>query len=70
MKNWEYSEMVHQLFVDLKKACDSVRRKVLCYILIEFGNPMKLPPINPTPHPYFGVSWTRTLLYPGSRGRR
>jgi len=23
-----------------------------------------------TPRPYFGVSWSRTLLYPGSRGRR
>jgi len=26
------------------------------------------PPINPTPHPYLGVSWIRTLLYPGSYG--
>jgi hypothetical protein len=41
-KNWEYSETAHQLFVDLKKACDSVWRKVLCNILIDFGNPMKL----------------------------
>jgi hypothetical protein len=24
-KKWEYNEAVHQLFVDLKKACDSVR---------------------------------------------
>ena len=30
---------------------------------------LKLPPTNPTPRPYFGVSWTNTLLYPGSRGR-
>jgi len=22
--------------------------------------------VNPTPRPYFGVSWTRTLLYRGS----
>jgi hypothetical protein len=28
-KKWEYSETVHQLFVDFKKACDSVRREVL-----------------------------------------
>jgi hypothetical protein len=42
VKNWIYSETVNQLFVDLKKACDSVWRKVLCNILIEFGNPMKL----------------------------
>jgi hypothetical protein len=33
---------VHQLFIDLKKANDSVRRKVLYNILIEFGVPMKL----------------------------
>jgi hypothetical protein len=32
----------HQLFIDLKKAYDSVRRKVLYNILIEFGVPMKL----------------------------
>jgi len=33
---------VHQLFTDLRKAYDSVRREVLYNILIEFGNPMKL----------------------------
>jgi len=33
---------VHQLFVDFEKAYDSVRREVLCNILIEFGVPMKL----------------------------
>jgi hypothetical protein len=33
---------VHQLFIDLKKACDSVRRAVLYNIVIEFGVPMKL----------------------------
>jgi hypothetical protein len=27
--NWEYNETVHQLFRDLKKAYDSVRREVL-----------------------------------------
>jgi hypothetical protein len=32
----------HQLFIDLKKAYDSVRREVLYNILIEFGIPMKL----------------------------
>ena len=41
-KNWEYNEPVHQLFIDFKKACDSVRREVLCNIFIEFGIPMKL----------------------------
>jgi hypothetical protein len=33
---------VHQLFVDFKKAYDSVRREVLYNVLIEFGVPMKL----------------------------
>jgi len=33
---------VHQLFVDFKKAYDSVRMEVLYNILIEFGIPMKL----------------------------
>jgi hypothetical protein len=41
-KNWEYSEVVHQLFIDFKETCDSVRRKVLYNILIEFGFPMQL----------------------------
>jgi len=33
-------------------------------------NPSGLPPINPTHHPYVEVSWIRTLLCPGSHGRR
>jgi hypothetical protein len=33
---------VHQLFIDLEKAYDSVRREALHNILIEFGIPMKL----------------------------
>jgi hypothetical protein len=33
---------VHQLFIDFKKAYDSVRREVLYNILIEFGVPMKI----------------------------
>jgi hypothetical protein len=41
-KNLEYKGTVHQLFIDLKKAYDSVRREVLYNILIEFGGPMKL----------------------------
>jgi hypothetical protein len=40
-KKWEYKETVHQLFIDFKKAYDSVRRQVLYNILIEFGIPMK-----------------------------
>jgi hypothetical protein len=34
--------MVHQLFTDFKKACDSVKREVLYNILLEFGIPEKL----------------------------
>ena len=41
-KKWEYNESVHQLFIDFKKAYDSVRREVFYNILIEFGIPMKL----------------------------
>jgi negative regulator of genetic competence, sporulation and motility len=41
-KIWEYNEAMHQLFVDFKKAHDSVRREVLYNILIEFGIPMKM----------------------------
>jgi hypothetical protein len=36
-KKWEYNGAVHQLFVEFKKAYDSVRREVLYNILIEFG---------------------------------
>jgi hypothetical protein len=41
-KKWEYNETVHQLFIDFKKAYDSVRKEILYNILIEFGVPMKL----------------------------
>jgi hypothetical protein len=41
-KKWEYNGTVHQLFIDFKKAYDSVRREVLYNILIEFGIPRKL----------------------------
>jgi hypothetical protein len=33
---------VHQLFIDFKKAYDSVKREVLYNILLEFGMPKKL----------------------------
>jgi len=42
IKKWEYVEEVNQLFIDFKKAYDSVRREVLYKILIEFGIPRKL----------------------------
>ena len=41
-KKWEYNEPVHQLFIDFKKAYDSVSREVLYKILIEFGIHRKL----------------------------
>jgi len=41
-KKWEYNEEVHQLFIDFKKAYDSVRREILYTILIESGIPKKL----------------------------
>ncbi|KAJ4426655.1 hypothetical protein ANN_26453 [Periplaneta americana] len=42
LKKWEYKGTVHQLFIDFKKAYDSVKREVLYDILIEFGIPKKL----------------------------
>jgi hypothetical protein len=41
-KKWEYNETVYHLFIDFKKACDSVRGEVLYDILIELEVPMKL----------------------------
>jgi 2'-5' RNA ligase len=38
VRKWEYNKAVHQLFIDFKKAYDSIRREVLYNILIEFGN--------------------------------
>jgi hypothetical protein len=40
-KKLEYNKAVHQLFVEFKKAYDSVMREVLYNILIEFSIPMK-----------------------------
>ena len=48
-KKWEYNEAVHHLFIDFKKAYDSVRIEVLYNIVIEFGIRIKLVrPICPT----------------------
>jgi hypothetical protein len=41
-KKWEYNGMVHQLFIDFKKAYDSIKREVLYNILVEFCIPKKL----------------------------
>ena len=38
-KKWEYNEAVHQLYIDCKKAYDSVRRDVLCNILFQSVSP-------------------------------
>ena len=40
-KKWECNEAVHQLFIDFKKAYDSVRREVYYNILMESGIPKK-----------------------------
>jgi len=40
-KKWEYNEEVHQLFIDFKKAYDSVRREVYIRFslsLVSLGN--------------------------------
>ena len=42
MRKWKYNGALHLLFIDFKKAYDSVRKEVLCNILIEFGITMKL----------------------------
>jgi hypothetical protein len=38
----DYNGLVHQLFMDFKKAYDTVKREVLYNILLEFGVPKKL----------------------------
>jgi hypothetical protein len=38
-KKWEYKGSVHQLFKDLKKAYDPVKKEILYNILLEFGKP-------------------------------
>jgi hypothetical protein len=41
-KKWECNGMVHQVFIDFKKAYDSVKREVLYNIVLEFYIPKKL----------------------------
>jgi hypothetical protein len=41
-KKWEFNCTVHQVFIDSKKAYDSVRKEVLYAILIEIGITRKL----------------------------
>jgi hypothetical protein len=40
-ERWEYNETVLHLFIDFKKAYDSVTTEVLYSIPIQFGKPMK-----------------------------
>jgi hypothetical protein len=41
-KKWEYIGTVHQLFIDFKKAYDSIKREFLYNILVEFDITKKL----------------------------
>jgi len=41
-KKWEYNEPVNQLFIDFRKAYNSVRKEVLYKTLINFGIPRNL----------------------------
>jgi hypothetical protein len=41
-KKWEYNGTIHQLFIDFKKAYNSVRREVLYNILIQIEIPRKI----------------------------
>jgi hypothetical protein len=51
VKKWKQNEAVHQLFIDFKRAYDSVRREVLYNILIQLSIPVKLVRlINLCPH--------------------
>ena len=60
-KNWEYNEAGHQLFIDFKKAYDSVRREVLYNILIECGVPKEMVRL---------VKMCSTETYSSSPGRK
>jgi hypothetical protein len=41
-KKWEFNEVVHQLFIDIKKVYETVRREVVYNIPNEIGIPVKL----------------------------
>jgi hypothetical protein len=47
VKKWEYNGTVHHLFIDFKKAYDSVRREVLHNTFTDFGIPRKLVGLTP-----------------------
>jgi len=54
-KKWEYSEAVHHLFEDFKKAYDSVRGEIY-NIFIDFSIPMKLA-ITMCLHEMYSLIW-------------
>jgi hypothetical protein len=41
-KKWEYNGTLYQLYIEFEKAYGSVKREVLCNILIEYDILMKL----------------------------
>lgn len=41
-KKWEFGQVLHQLFVDFKKAYDSTKRNKMYQILVFLGVPKKL----------------------------
>jgi hypothetical protein len=41
-RKWVYNGTVHQLFIDIKKVYDSVKREVLYNVFIEFVMPSKV----------------------------
>ena len=57
-KKWDYKEAVNQIFIDFKKAYNSVRREVFYNILVEFGIPKKLVrPIKMCLTETFSIVW-------------
>jgi hypothetical protein len=38
----EYNEAIYQIILDFKKAYDSVEKKILYNVIIEFGMPMEV----------------------------
>ena len=65
-KKWQYNGAVLQLFIDFKKAHDSVRREHLYNIFIELGISMRINSIwtgRPLIHSYQECCQMRWMLY-------
>jgi hypothetical protein len=41
MEKWKYNRREYKLFINFKKACNSVRKEEFYSILTEFGTPVK-----------------------------